>query len=235
MRKATKKNERENLQVPPLTTATKKWESIDCDRLKVRDNTHTHAQNTKHVYRVVRLFKRWEHMEFNFSKRKPISGTLCITIENLIRLSSAMAINTFIAFILFDWGFFIIILRKNPKTFPFCIGNGRLFVGYWCCLVRLIISTSFACIIQTREKKTTVFEHQARATTTRKKMPFNWTMCYGVEVSAQTRIIIAFHSSWVAFHLPILRYFFNASQTCCSSIYWQYQDTKGKEWNELFF
>lgn len=57
----------------------------------------------------VRMMEVWEgvelacpkdkHMEFNFSKRKPISGTFRITIRNLIRLSSAMAINTFIAFI----------------------------------------------------------------------------------------------------------------------------------------
>lgn len=37
-------------------------------------------------------------------KRKPISGTFRITIRNLIRLSSAIAINTFIAFILLGTG-----------------------------------------------------------------------------------------------------------------------------------
>lgn len=41
-------------------------------------------------------------------KRKPISGTFRITIRNLIRLSSAMAINTFIAIILLGSGTFSI-------------------------------------------------------------------------------------------------------------------------------
>lgn len=54
-------------------------------------------------------------------KRKPISGTFRITIWNLIRLSSAIAINTFIAFILLGSGnsHFSSILFFIPFSIPF--------------------------------------------------------------------------------------------------------------------
>lgn len=54
-----------------------------------------------------------KYMEFNFLMRKPISGTVRITIWNLIRLSSATAINTFIAFILLGLGAFFLSFSLN--------------------------------------------------------------------------------------------------------------------------
>lgn len=54
-----------------------------------------------------------KYMGFNFSMRKPISGTVRITIWNLIRLSSATAINTFIAFILLGLGAFFLSFSLN--------------------------------------------------------------------------------------------------------------------------
>lgn len=152
MRKTTKKNERENLQVPPLTTATKKWESIDCDRLKVRENTHTHK--IQNMYTGLWDFLKDEsiwNLIFPSGNQFPahFASPLKTWFDYHLQWPLILSLLSYYSIGVFSSSFF----KKNPKTFPFCIGNGRLFVGYWCCLVRLIISTSFACIIQTREKK----------------------------------------------------------------------------------
>lgn len=104
--KGAKKN-RLKLKISATATTTtstraRTSRSFDCKRAKVESTAG---------------YPKDKHMEFNFSKRKPISGTLCITIQSLIRLTFAMAINTSIAFILFDWGFLCVCVCTSLSIF----------------------------------------------------------------------------------------------------------------------
>lgn len=163
-------------------------------------------------------------------KRKRISGTFRFTIRNLIRLSSGIAINTFIVFILlgvcgttsttlpysslFSVRFFSHFNSFHSISFFFVFSfDGSLYAlcgESFASLIWLLSMVCNICSTDTYYLSQSSHPHAQHNFVRRFFVAVVWLRCDAATftlspIQCEATMVIAFHPSKVAFHLPISR------------------------------